>query len=92
MEVLINYIVEYAAIWAPALTAVAGTVAIFIKAFKKIKEAVHEVKDEESFKQLKDEINAQNQLIKEQNAAIDMLLTKVTGVYDYKKEKWNEEK
>lgn len=92
MEVIIGYIVEYAAIWAPALTAVAGTVAIFIKAFKKIKEAVHEVKDEQTFKELQSEIATQNNLIREQSKVIELLLDKVAKIEGYKKEKWNEGK
>lgn len=89
MEVLINCIVEYAAIWAPALTAIIGVVAVFIKAFSKIKEAVKEVKDEQTFKELKAEIETQNNLIREQEQTMNLLLDKLTHVENYKKEKWN---
>ena len=87
MEVIVNYIIEYAAIWGPALTAIIGSVAIFIKAFAKIKDAVKEVKDEESIRDLKKEVEISNMLNRQTRDELRVLTEELARIKDYGKER-----
>lgn len=87
MQVIIDYIVEYAAIWAPALTAIIGAVAVFIKAFTKIKEAVKEIKDEKTIKELKEQVEIENMLLRQVRDELRVTNEKLYNVKDYGKNK-----
>lgn len=88
MEFIIGLIVT----WGPALTAVLGVVTTVIVALGKTKDAIDSLKQDETFKQLKNELSTniqENETIKsqiaEQSKQMDLLLDELTKIKDYRK-------
>ena len=83
MQTLINYIITYASMWAPAVTAVIGIIVLFIKGFKTIKNTVTEIKDEQSIKDLKSEVENQNMINKQIRDELRTVTEQLQKVKDY---------
>lgn len=81
---MLEIITEYAAIWAPSITAVLGIVASILIAMAKIKSAVHTIKDEKTIQELNSKLEAQlidNKILREQ---VDLLLDRITKIENYR--------
>ena len=90
MNEIIDMIVAQAAIWAPALVSVIGIVAAACSAIARVKntvseskKALNELKQEQTFVELNDNLRAainENQELREQNS---MLLDRITQIEGY---------
>lgn len=82
MDLIVEMIVSYVAIWVPSLVAVIGLVGTILSAVNKTKSALKELKNEDSFKQLSVKLSkaiADNKQLKQQNDIIIDQLTKIKG-------------
>ena len=81
---MLEIIAEYAAIWAPSITAVLAVVASVLIAMAKIKFAVHTIKDEKTIQELNSKLEAQlvdNKVLRQQ---MDLLLDRITKIENYR--------
>ena len=81
---MLEIIAEYAAIWAPSITAVLAVVASVLMAMAKIKSAVHTIKDEKTIQELNSKLEAQlidNKVLRQQ---MDLLLDRITKIENYR--------
>lgn len=80
-------IMEYIAIWAPAITAVLATVASALLAFGKVKKAVNDLKQEETINQLKIKLTEQVKENKEIREQLDIVIDQLTKIENYRENK-----
>lgn len=81
---MLEIIAEYAAIWAPSITAVLAVVASVLMAMAKIKSAVTTIKDEKTIQELNSKLEAQlidNRVLRQQ---MDLLLDRITKIENYR--------
>lgn len=79
-----EYILSLASIWAPSLVAILGIITTILVAIGKTKDAIDKLKDDKSFKDLKEELKKSittNEEIKQQN---DLLLDELSKVKNYR--------
>lgn len=84
---MLEIIAEYAAIWAPSITAVLGIVASVLIAMAKIKSAVTTIKDEKTIQELNSKLETQlvdNKVLRQQ---VDLLLDRITKIENYRENK-----
>lgn len=84
---MLEIIAEYAAIWAPSITAVLAVVASVLMAMAKIKSAVTTIKDEKTIQELNSKLEAQlvdNKVLRQQ---MDLLLDRITKIENYRETK-----
>lgn len=83
METIIALIIQYAAMWAPALVAILGVVATVITAINKCRDAIQEWKDDKTLKEVNEKLEkvaAENEELIHCNK---LLLDKITKIKDY---------
>lgn len=88
MEAIVALIIEYAAIWGPAIVAVLGVVGTIIPAILKIREALIEFKKSDELKEIINLLktqSAENAELKRCNNLLLEELTKIKGYADIKK-------
>lgn len=77
-------IISLASIWAPSIVAILGIITTILIAIGKTKSAIDALKDEETMKQLKEELArtvSTNEELKQQN---DLILDELTKIKDYR--------
>lgn len=88
LAVIIEILIEQITIWAPSIIACLTTLVGVITGINKLKQAAADMKKDESFKQLHQDLiqqHQENQEIKKQNALILEKLTGVKGFYQAQK-------
>lgn len=91
MENLVSIIINYASIWAPSLTAIAGVITMACTAMSKVsesiensKKAIEELKNSEEIKKLKDELRRQTNVNNELKEQLDLLIDHIEKVDNYR--------
>lgn len=87
MEELVTIIVNYVSIWMPALTAVIGIISAVIIAIGKVKTAVSELKQDDTIKGLRKDLEAsikENKAIREQ---YDIIIDELKNIKAYRENK-----
>lgn len=87
MEELVTIIVNYVSIWMPALTAVIGIISAVIIAIGKVKTAVSELKQDDTIKSLRKDLEAsikENKAIREQ---YDIIIDELKNIKAYRENK-----
>lgn len=83
MEAVIALIIQYAAIWAPAIVAVLGTITTVILAINKCRDAINEWKTDDTMR----DIRANLAKVSKENAELvrcnKLLLDEITKIKDY---------
>lgn len=87
MTEIIKIIVEYAAIWAPSLVAILGAIYTVLTAVKKAKEAIDELRRDETLKDVRNELATAIKQNAELNEKYDLLLDELTKIKDFAKHK-----
>ena len=98
MEAIVALIVSYCSMWMPALTAIVGVVVLLVTAYAKMKNAVKDsqdaitqVKDDTSFKDLAQQIKDQQELDRQVIRAQSVIVDRITKIEDYMTQKEREE-
>lgn len=92
MEVIIATILEYAAIWGPALVAMLGTVAAVLTSIAKCKEAAEKLKTDPTITNLGKKFEAMAQQNEELMRCNKLLIDEITRIEGYADSKKHEVK
>lgn len=92
MEAIVALIIEYAAIWGPAIVAVLGVVGTIIPAILKIREALIEFKKSDELKQIVAELKKQGAENAELRRLYSLTLDELTKIKGYAEAKKKEDK
>lgn len=97
MEALIAILIEQATIWAPSLIACVGVLIGILKGIGNLRDTVNDIKDENSFKEIRDELKKQHgDLLREHNDNIILkkqlqeIVNQLSHVQDYKIEQFGQ--
>ena len=88
MEAIIALIIQYAAIWGPALVAVLGTITTVILAINKCRDAINEWKTDDTMRDIRNslaKVSKENQELVRCNKLLLDEITKIQGYADAKK-------
>ena len=98
MEAIVALIVSYCSMWMPALTAIVGVVVLLVTAYAKMtravkgsQDAITQVKDDTSFKELSQQIKDQQELDRQVIRAHSAVIDRITKIEDYMAAKEREE-
>lgn len=98
MEAIVSLIVSYCAMWLPAITAICGIVVLLVTSFAKMKsaikdsqDAITQVKNDTSFKELAQQIKDQQELDRQVIRAQSVVVDRITKIEDYMAQKEREE-
>ena len=83
MEAVIALIIQYAAIWAPALVAVLGTITTVILAINKCRDAIHEWKTDDTMRDIRANLAKVSKENEELVRCNKLLLDEITKIKDY---------
>lgn len=83
MEAVIALIIQYAAMWAPALVAVLGTITTVILAINKCRDAINEWKSDDTMRDIKANLAKVSQENEELVRCNKLLLDEITKIKDY---------
>lgn len=90
MDFILEIVELYAPMWGPALAAILGTVLMVITAINKVKTALDELHQDETIKNLKEDVKKQLEATKRQEQLIKLLLDNLTKVHGYSEERLRE--
>lgn len=82
---MIELIMSYIAIWAPALVACLGVLTTICVSISKVTKTIYTIKSDKDFKELRAELKRTQLLMQEQKKTNELLLEKVTNIKDYAK-------
>lgn len=83
MEAVIALIIQYAAMWAPALVAVLGTITTVILAINKCRDAINEWKSDDTMRDIRANLAKVSQENEELVRCNKLLLDEITKIKDY---------
>lgn len=92
MEAIVALIIEYAAIWGPAIVAILGVVGAVIPALLKIKAAIAEFRQSDDLKQIVAELKKQGAENAELRRLYGLTLDELTKIKGYAEAKKKEDK
>lgn len=94
MELIIEMIVSYIAIWLPSIVSVLGVCVGIVKALGTTRDKIAELKEDQDFKEVKNKLEeaiSQNKILQEQNKIAIDKVAQIKGYVDQKlKEKEND--
>lgn len=97
MEAIIAILIEQATLWMPSIVAVIGVIVGILKGVGSLKDAIHEVKDEKAFNDIRAELEKQHaDLLREHGDNIILkkqlqeVINQLSHVQDYHKERFDE--